>query len=131
MQTENERPGGEGRAELGKGNGDAGGKLHHPSVELQPALFAEPEADGADRRRAPPEPQPEAQGVDFDWGDVVPVVAAQQPVAIYENTAGNIIIRRPPMEFVEADDVWLAVTPFNARLLARALVDLADAIEGA
>lgn len=90
--------------------------------------MAEAAAESGDRRKNPPEETKELDGYEFDWQNELPIIDEQKAITLYENTAGNIVIRRQA-DWDEDEDLVIVVTVANAKILAKELTGLAEDIE--
>ena len=64
---------------------------------------------------------------DFDWNDAGVDIPGQQPIAVYTNPEGHIVIRQDG-DWYRKDDAWVVVLPENARRLADAILALAEPV---
>jgi len=60
---------------------------------------------------------------DFDWNDGDVVIPNQQPIAVYTNGDGDIVIRQDG-DWYRKEDPWIVIRPENARRLVEAILAL-------
>lgn len=90
--------------------------------------MAEAVPEGGDRRKSPPAEPKQPDGYQFDWQNETPIIDEQKAITLYENPAGNIVIRRQA-DWDEDEDLVIVVTVANAKILAKELTGLAEDIE--